>query len=119
MFGRRRQRAPIVHAPVPELSDDVIRTLVHDRIAEMIGPRGDWSLVRRTAADTDEIFDGMLTDQVAQHVSDSLLREKARLHGEGGEEPRALGWKPEPVVVWAEPELAVAPQRAEHERIAA
>ncbi len=119
MFGRRRQRAPIVHAPFPELSDAVIRSLVHARIAEMIGPRGDWSLVRRRAADTDEIFDGMLTDQVAQHVSDSLLREKARLHGEGGEEPRALGWTPQPVVVWAEPEAEPVPQPALRDRIAA
>lgn len=107
MFGRRRRRvSPVLPAPLPELSDEQVFQLLHGKLAEMIGPRGEWTLVPRRSDDTDVIFHGLKADEIANALGRILATEKAVLRGEREAEPAALPWTPAPISIWAEPERA-------------
>jgi len=115
MFGRRRRVAPVVAAPapVPELSDEQVFTLLHDQLSQLVGAQGKWTLVPRSESDTDVIFHGLKAHQIAASLAAVLRTETALLRGEVVAEPTALPWTPAPISVWAEPE------RAESERASA
>jgi hypothetical protein len=107
MFGRRRRRvSPVLPAPLPELSDEQVFQLLHGKLAEMIGPRGEWTLVPRRSDDTDVIFHGMKAEEIAATLARVLAAEKAVLRGEHEAEPTALPWTPSPISIWAEPDRA-------------
>ncbi|WP_134491400.1 hypothetical protein [Cryobacterium tagatosivorans] len=106
MFGRRRRVAPVIQVSAPELSDEQIFELLHDKLAELIGERGQWTLVSRSADDTDVIFHGLKATQIATTLTGILSSQKAELRGERDAEPTALSWTPAPISVWAEPERA-------------
>ena len=82
MFGRRRHRAPVnvapptpVEVPLPavQLSEEQLFDVVRQRIEDFLGADGDWSLVRRSVADTDEFFQDMAAFSLAQDVTRSIL----------------------------------------------
>lgn len=107
MFGRRRRRvSPVLPAPLPELTDEQVFQLLHGKLAEMIGARGEWTLVPRRGDDTDVIFHGMKAEQIALTLARLLADEKAALRGEHAAEPSALPWTPAPISIWAEPDRA-------------
>lgn len=116
MFRRWRRAKSAAHAspaPVPrpsaaDLRGEHIFDLVYSRLAEFIGPRGQWSLVRRETGDTDAIFHAMLTHQIAAAVTRTMLeeREQVAVVVPEGAEPVAMSWTPAPLVVWADPVAA-------------
>lgn len=106
MFGRRRRVAPVIQVPAPELSDEQIFDLLHSKLAELIGEQGQWTLVSRSADDTDVIFHGLKATQIATTLTGILSSQKAELRGEHPAEPTALSWTPAPISVWAEPARA-------------
>ena len=103
MFGRRRRVAPVVQSLAPELSDEQILETIHTSLAELIGVDGSWTLTPRTDDDTDVIFHGLKTAQIAEMIATRLRVEKAVLRGEVTGEPAALPWTPAPISVWADP----------------
>lgn len=103
MFGRRRRVAPVVQPPAPELSDEQILETIHTTLAELIGVDGSWTLTPRTIDDTDVIFHGLKTTQIAEIIATGLRVQKAVLRGEVTGEPAALPWTPAPISVWADP----------------
>ena len=103
MFGRRRRVAPVVQPPAPELSDEQILETIHTTLAELIGVDGSWTLTPRTIDDTDVIFHGLKTAQIAEIIATGLRVQKAVLRGEVTGEPAALPWTPAPISVWADP----------------
>ncbi len=111
MFGRRRRVAPVIHTPViqtplPELSDERVYELLHERIAQILGTDGEWTLVPRSVADTDAIFHGLKAQEISANLSTILRVEKAALRGEVDVQPTALPWTPAPITVWADAENA-------------
>ena len=106
MFGRRRRVAPVIAAPapVPELSDEQVFALLHEQLSQLVGAQGKWTLVPRSASDTDVIFHGLKAHQIAASLSAVLRTETSLLRGEVVAEPTALPWTPAPISVWAEPE---------------
>lgn len=117
MFRRWRRRArleaeatPIAAAPAPrasaaDLRGEHIFELVNTKLAEFIGANGQWALVRRTPADTDMIFDAVVTHQIAAELTRTILneREAVAVVVPEGEDTMALSWNPSPLVLWAEP----------------
>ena len=103
MFGRRRRVAPVVQPPAPELSDEQILDTIHSTLAELIGVEGSWTLTPRSSDDTDVIFHGLKTTQIAEIIATQLRVQKAVLRGEIAGEPAALPWTPAPISVWADP----------------
>ena len=101
MFGRRRrQRAEVTPVPVVnEYSGEQLFDLVNTRLADIIGVHGQWTLVRRTDDDTDEIFHAMLTHQIAAELTHAYLADRSAQRVAAGAEPLALGWTPAPLVV--------------------
>jgi hypothetical protein len=83
MFGRRRHAAPVAAAPVPQLSDAQILELVHTKVAELIGEKGEWTVVRRAQDDTDTIFHSILAQSVSVGIAAALAEARRRL--EAGE----------------------------------
>lgn len=139
MFGRRRRNARLIQAQAPEpvvpaLSDERVFELVHGSLSELIGVRGDWTLVPRQAEDTDEIFHGMKAQQIAALLTRKLAEARDAVREsvaavdsattdaaspvsvtsesisaetatiQTSAEPAALPWSPVPISVWAEPE---------------
>ncbi|MET0976443.1 MAG: hypothetical protein ABWX82_12315 [Leifsonia sp.] len=95
----------------PELSPEQVFDLLNSRLADVIGAHGSWTLVRRTDADTDEIFHAMLTHQIASELTQALLTERSALRGEPAPQPAALSWIPQPITEWADREqVVVEPQ---------
>ena len=117
MFRRWRRRArleaeaaPITTAPAPrasaaDLRGEHIFELVNAKLAEFIGANGQWALVRRTPADTDMIFDAVVTHQIASDLTRTILDERdlVAVVVPEGEDTMALSWNPSPLVLWAEP----------------
>jgi proline racemase len=103
MFGRRRRVAPVVQPAAPELSDEQILETIHTTLADLIGVDGSWTLTPRTIDDTDVIFHGLKTAQIAEIIAAGLRVQKAVLRGEVTGEPAALPWTPAPISVWADP----------------
>jgi hypothetical protein len=79
MFGRRRHVAPAPVVPAPRLSDQQVFELVQGRLDALIGPAGGWSLSRRTDADTDSIFQGVLVKSVAVDITRGLADARRSL----------------------------------------
>ncbi|MFF1877473.1 hypothetical protein [Leifsonia sp. NPDC058230] len=98
MFGRRRHAAAVPAAPVPQLSEAQILELVHDKVAELIGERGEWTVSRRSQDDTDTIFHSVLAKSVTLTIATALFDAQRRL--EAGET----------VLDDAVPEIVNAPQ---------
>ncbi|NYD65668.1 hypothetical protein [Agromyces atrinae] len=89
-------------SPVPvvnEYSGEQLFDLVNSRLADIIGVHGQWTLVRRTDDDTDEIFHAMLTHQIAAELTHAYLADRSAQRVAAGAEPLALGWTPAPLVV--------------------
>ena len=79
MFGRRRHAAAVPAAPVPQLSETQILELVHVKIAELIGERGEWTVSRRSDDDTDAIFHSILATSVSVSITSTLVDAQRRL----------------------------------------
>ena len=75
--------APSPRATAADLRGEHIFELVNARLSRFIGPDGQWSLVRRTDADSDRIFQAMLTHQ-------TLERKKRFPCGKFDTQPRWL-----------------------------
>ena len=80
MFGRRRHRAPVITAPpapvpVPgvELSEEQLFERIRERLDRHMGAQGDWTLVRRTTADTDTFFHEMAAFSLAREVTAAIV----------------------------------------------
>ncbi len=132
MFGRRRHAAAEVQAaPAPQLTDAQILEVVHSKIAELIGERGEWTVSRRSSDDTDSIFHSVLSQSVSVGITAALVEARRRLEageaenvvasepqhraaGESGatvdvvaqddpaDEPAAFSWEPAPITVWTD-----------------
>ena len=133
MFGRRRHAAAEVQAaPIPQLTDAQILEVVHTKIAELIGERGEWTVSRRSSDDTDSIFHSVLSQSVSVGITAALVEARRRLEAgesavvaaaepqhrapaepiaiaeaapvaeERHEEPAAFGWEPAPITVWTD-----------------
>jgi ABC-type uncharacterized transport system involved in gliding motility auxiliary subunit len=76
MFGRRRHVAVVPAAPVPQLSEAQILEVVHQKVAELIGERGEWTVSRRSESDTDTIFHSVLAQSVSLGITTALLEAK-------------------------------------------
>src|SRR6478735_6168491 len=84
MFGRRRHAAAeVVAAPTPKLTDAQILELVHGKVAELIGERGEWTVSRRQADDTDTIFHSILAQSVSVGIAAAIVEDRNRI--EAGE----------------------------------
>jgi hypothetical protein len=132
MFGRRRHAAAEVQAaPIPQLTDAQILEVVHAKVAELIGARGEWTVSRRSSDDTDSIFHSVLSQSVSVGIAAALVEARRRLeageaelvvasepqhraeaapvvavetdtHDDQQSEPAAFGWEPAPVTVWTD-----------------
>ncbi|MCX7522033.1 hypothetical protein OSC27_07045 [Microbacterium sp. STN6] len=110
MFGRRRHAAAPPAAPAPQLSEEVIFELVHARLAAFAGAHGEWTLTRRTEADTDSIFHDVTVHALSGEIVRDIAAAKARLEGAEAAPARA------PAV---EAALAPAPAAAPAQHVAA
>ena len=85
MFGRRR-RAKVVNdraatpkvsrvpaAPPETLTSDDVFDLVNRRVAEALGPDGRYSLVLRSAADTDAIFSQLASRSLSLAITEAIV----------------------------------------------
>ena len=117
MFGRRRHAAAEVQAaPVPQLTDAQILEVVHTKIAELIGERGEWTVSRRSTDDTDSIFHSVLAQSVSVGIAAALVEARRRL--EAGEATVVVASEPQhraPAQVVAIEEAA--PAAAEHAEV--
>jgi len=97
--------APTPRPTAADLRGEHLFELLNAKLSDFIGPGGTWSLVRRTEGDTDQIFDAMLTHQIAADLTRAVLDERDSVavvvHAE--DEPLALTWQPAPLVMWADP----------------
>lgn len=111
MFGRRRHAAavPAAPVPVPQLSEVQILELVHVKIAELIGAKGEWTVSRRSDDDTDAIFHSVLAQSVSLSITATLVDARRRL--EAGELVETAAAVTEPEVETAE---VVARTEAQH-----
>ena len=116
MFGRRRRRlaasAALSVASAPVLRDEQIFELVHDKLKALVGEHGAWTLVARSADDTEVIFHGLKAKEIATELTEAITTEHAALRGESSGEPIALSWSPAPITTWSEPTVSEAPARA-------
>ncbi|GAA2061454.1 hypothetical protein GCM10009820_25590 [Leifsonia soli] len=91
MFGRRRHAAAVPAAPVPQLTDAQVLELVHTKVAELIGEKGEWTVVRRAHDDTDTIFHSILAQSVSVGIAAAIAEARRRLEaGESLTEPQHL-----------------------------
>ncbi|ODA89441.1 hypothetical protein ATY41_05930 [Leifsonia xyli subsp. xyli] len=126
MFGRRSHvaiRKPV--APVPQLTDAQILALVHSKVSELIGEKGEWTVVRRGADDTDTVFHSVLSQSVAVGITAAIVEARTRLETGETAEPQhraptepvpviaagaeaaeeefaAMTWEPAPITVWTD-----------------
>jgi hypothetical protein len=115
MFGRRRRRlaasAALSVASTPVLRDEQIFELLHDKLTALVGEHGAWTLVARSADDTEVIFHGLKARAIATELTDAITTQQAALRGESSGEPTALTWSPAPITTWSEPAASQAPAR--------
>ncbi|MDQ2660944.1 MAG: hypothetical protein M3Y52_03620 [Actinomycetota bacterium] len=97
--------APTPRPTAADLRGEHLFELLNAKLSDFIGPGGTWSLVRRTEGDTDQIFDAMLTHQIAADLTRAVLdeRDSVAVVVPAGDEPLALTWQPAPLVMWADP----------------
>jgi hypothetical protein len=79
MFGRRRHAAEESAAQTPQLTDAHILALVHEKIAELIGEDGQWTVSRRSPDDTDTIFHTVLANSVAVSIATAITEARNRV----------------------------------------
>lgn len=119
MFGRRRHAAAEVQAaPVPQLTDAQILEVVHTKIAELIGERGEWTVSRRSTDDTDSIFHSVLSQSVSVGITAALVEARRRL--EAGETAVVVASEPQhraPAEVVAIEEAAPVAAAQEHAEV--
>jgi hypothetical protein len=120
MFGRRRHAAAEVQAaPIPQLTDAQILEVVHTKIAELIGERGEWTVSRRSSDDTDAIFHSILAQSVSVGITAALVEARRRL--EAGETAVEVAAEPqhrapaEPVAIEAAAPVAEVQEHVEQE----
>ncbi|WP_431280285.1 hypothetical protein [Leifsonia poae] len=123
MFGRRRHAAAVPAAPVPQLSEAQILELVHEKVAELIGERGEWTVSRRSQDDTDTIFHSVLAKSVTLTIATALFDAQRRLEAgdavldeaahELASTPQHLAPEAEPVTETAVSEMAPIEASAE------
>ena len=91
MFGRRRRTAPptqVQVAPAPtELTSAQVFEHLHSVLADLIGVEGAWTLVPRSADDTDAIFHGLKAEQVAATLTEVLASETLKLRTDTASAP--------------------------------
>ena len=116
MFGRRRRRlaanAALTVAPAPVLHDEQIFDVLHDKLKALVGEHGAWTLVARSANDTEVIFHGLKAREIATELAEAITTEQAALRGESSGEPTALSWTPAPITTWNEPAVNETSPRA-------
>lgn len=86
MFGRRRHAAAEVPAaPTPQLTDARILELVQEKVDELIGENGEWTVSRRSEDDTDTIFHTVLAQSVSMSIAATIVEARRRVEaGEHG-----------------------------------
>ena len=113
MFGRRRRRlaasAALSVASIPVLRDEEIFELLHDKLAALVGEHGAWTLVARSAHDTEVIFHGLKAREIATELTDAITTQQSALRGESSGEPTALTWSPAPITTWSEAAASQVP----------
>jgi hypothetical protein len=75
LFGRRKHAAPAPVAPapvIPELTDELIFAAVQRTLNEVFGDDGEWTVARRSDAQTDQIFHEVLVHSLATAVTASV-----------------------------------------------
>ncbi|WP_105034694.1 hypothetical protein [Cryobacterium aureum] len=93
-------------APAPVLRDEQIFELLHDKLSALVGEHGAWTMVARSAEDTEVIFHGLKAREIATELTEAITTEQATLRGESTGEPTALSWTPAPITTWSEPAVA-------------
>ncbi len=93
--------APVVHEP--RLTDEQVLEVVEMRLNEHFGPRGSWSVVPRSASDTDVLFQEFLTHSIAVELT-TALSERSAAPVEAVATPVSPEWQPEPITLWADTE---------------
>lgn len=138
MFGRRRHVAAVAVAQIPQLSEAQIHSVVSARLAEFLGPEGEWVVARRTDDDIDTIFQETLTETIATDLTRAITHAKETLitgqPAESGQhvaqdrapavptsdepaaEPEALGWVPAPITIWTDLRKPVTGEIPTHRR---
>ena len=115
MFGRRRRRlaasAALSVASAPVLRDEQIFELLHDKLTALVGEHGTWTLVARSADDTEVIFHALKARAIAAELTEAITTEHAALRGESSGEPTALSWSPRPITTWSDPAVSETPAR--------
>lgn len=105
MFGRRRHRAavtvaPPVPAPEPgiQLSEEQLFDRIRARLDTHMGATGDWTLVRRTDADTDTFFHDMAAFSLAREITSAIVGTSAIAATQREDAPALAATPPESVM---------------------
>jgi hypothetical protein len=105
MFGRRRHRAPVTvapPAPVPEpgiqLSEEQLFERIRARLDQHMGATGDWTLVRRTDADTDAFFHEMAAFSLARELTTTIVGAETTVAADASATPAAEDAPPAHIV---------------------
>jgi hypothetical protein len=61
--------APVVAEPRPQLTDEQIFALVHERVSASFGDHGPWTVRRRTSEDTDDFFSSVFVTRLSREVT--------------------------------------------------
>ncbi|MCU1419386.1 MAG: hypothetical protein JWR57_555 [Mycetocola sp.] len=105
MFGRRRHRAPVtvaLPAPVPapgiQLSEEQLFERIRARLDQHMGATGDWTLVRRTGADTDAFFHEMAAFSLARELTTTIVGADTTVAADASATPAAEDAPPAHIV---------------------
>jgi hypothetical protein len=110
MFGRRRRAQVPVDPPIGQqqkpLTPDEVYALVNKRVLDALGPDGRYSLVLRSAADTDAIFSQLAARSLSLAITRSIvgpesLASRPSTHGRSAVESAQLEHRT--IAVWADP----------------
>jgi hypothetical protein len=111
MFGRRRRSQVPVDLPTPAqhdpLTPDEVYALVNKRVLDALGPDGRYSLVLRSAADTDAIFSQLAARSLSLAITRSIVGSDAlashpSAHGRSAAE--SAQHEHRTIAVWADPQ---------------
>lgn len=111
MFGRRRRsQVPVIPptpAPSADLSPDEVYDLVSRKVLDALGPEGRYSLVLRSASDTDAIFSQLAARSLSLAITRSIVGTDAvprhvPTHGKAAAAESARR-EHAAIAVWADP----------------